>query len=948
MKESGSRPVMENFHRLLAPQGPQGSPSRTDLIEGSVEWCKGGQSATRHVCEQFGATSTPCASATASHSAKCGHVEVELGEGGISPELVKTISELVAEEVGNKCFSTSNSTDQKREESLDTLKQRLENATSLVSKLQASLTGREKVANLADKKSQDLTEMLKAGKAKTAAADQKAKTLKRKLKVAVSEKSNTTMAVSEKNVTADFRNPKCKSTERFCRPSIDFEDTNTRKNLFLAIHGFNVHGKSTVITARAWANATNWNATDKNWTKYCGQRCAKYFSDMDTFLHTAKAVKPLNFCNEKCQKKAKAKVTFIKPALKNYKKNVMRLKTFMTPDKIPDEVCLPNAVVFDPQTGKDEKGYNHLASQYLTSMTCRGSCCMTKEDKARQGKHLKTGKERNHALTQGQCVCNTGCYDGVHAPFFTLTGIRIRMYVLFTTLFKTYAIGQSMLCDQIPNPETLTPQGGCKGTRWCPMNIVPKRHKECPYKKPYDDYWCESRITRKHGGLCEIKAATKKAKHETAAAKRKGTEGVTTRGKRGEGSTDEPTLGEGLDKKGSKPGGSVCKKDVECESGTCKGNWGGRKSGKCTLPTPDARSKPGGSVCKKDVECESGTCKGNWGGRKSGKCTLPTPDARSKENGTRCKKDIECKSGHCNGNLHGVKHGTCSKNSLIQQAGGTIKSAAMAGGSNLMKHLIAMGIEYVPCEIRSQLDGVTASLETLDINGAFKAFSKVYVKVISFLFPAFVGYYMRHMLQIVNFAKFMQTGCSRARTVMPAGHTITTFGLRSEVAGDDWKPYKKPEQMSMYFMLAKNSWLESLSKAAVAAGTPGKGLYSLTCLDPMHNCVPKWPEGKGPKCLMKTIMTMKVCNTCCCKGGDTVASVATTLEGWGGRLEDQGTPSECGAWFSFVDALVRAIFGLVRNIVTSVQLYPRCWRGTLPYSSADTVPYSASADTVPV
>lgn len=93
-------------------------------------------------------------------------------------------------------------------------------------------------------------------------------------------------------------------------------------------------------------------------------------------------------------------------------------------------------------------------------------------------------------------------------------------------------------------------------------------------------------------------------------------------------------------KKGSKAAGEACSKNRECQSGTCKGNAGGLKKGKCTAPdsadttdstdTTDGTAaehepvpkKAQGEKCKDNEECASGRCKGNLGGVRTGKCAM--------------------------------------------------------------------------------------------------------------------------------------------------------------------------------------------------------------------------------------------------------------------------------------------------------------------------------------
>jgi len=83
----------------------------------------------------------------------------------------------------------------------------------------------------------------------------------------------------------------------------------------------------------------------------------------------------------------------------------------------------------------------------------------------------------------------------------------------------------------------------------------------------------------------------------------------------------------------------------------------------------DDEKKGKGATCRKNKQCASGTCAGNGGGWKNGKCTDP-PRERSKNknrdgkkrHGEECRKNVECVSGECDGNMHGMKSGTCKGN----------------------------------------------------------------------------------------------------------------------------------------------------------------------------------------------------------------------------------------------------------------------------------------------
>lgn len=79
--------------------------------------------------------------------------------------------------------------------------------------------------------------------------------------------------------------------------------------------------------------------------------------------------------------------------------------------------------------------------------------------------------------------------------------------------------------------------------------------------------------------------------------------------------------------------GEKCKKNRQCKSGTCKGNAGGMRTGKCTAPAEETGKKAGGATCRQNDECESGTCSGNRMGMKAGKCSESTGGEEAHEYG---------------------------------------------------------------------------------------------------------------------------------------------------------------------------------------------------------------------------------------------------------------------------------------------------------------------------
>ena len=114
-----------------------------------------------------------------------------------------------------------------------------------------------------------------------------------------------------------------------------------------------------------------------------------------------------------------------------------------------------------------------------------------------------------------------------------------------------------------------------------------------------------------------------------------------------------------------------CKKNSECASNTCDGNWGGvsDSGGRCTA-SPGSRAQ--GESCSKNEECLSGVCSGNWHGAGTGNCAAGVAGVLAV--GEECQHNQLCESNCCRGNAGGLISGTCRRTTdcvsgLVRAAG---------------------------------------------------------------------------------------------------------------------------------------------------------------------------------------------------------------------------------------------------------------------------------------
>lgn len=142
----------------------------------------------------------------------------------------------------------------------------------------------------------------------------------------------------------------------------------------------------------------------------------------------------------------------------------------------------------------------------------------------------------------------------------------------------------------------------------------------------------------------------------------------------------------------------------------------------------DEEKKGGGEKCRKNKECASGTCKGNWGGVRNGKCTAPPRKGSiygKKRHGEECRKNAECVSRECDGNMHGLKAGTCKGNKLrdpnsmmakINRGASKVKSKVEAK-TKLAKLMIFKGVlKLAKTAINKHFRGAMSPETMKDIN----------------------------------------------------------------------------------------------------------------------------------------------------------------------------------------------------------------------------------------
>ena len=142
-----------------------------------------------------------------------------------------------------------------------------------------------------------------------------------------------------------------------------------------------------------------------------------------------------------------------------------------------------------------------------------------------------------------------------------------------------------------------------------------------------------------------------------------------------------------------KQGGEPCRQNLECETGVCKGNWHGLRTGVCTGTGHEGgiESMPGSlgafSPCRHNKDCKSHLCENNWGGVRIGTCA-ETPSGHS--HGERCKHNAECTSGVCAGNWGGMREGRCATEP--GRASAALAGAGAAGDRRYDKRFIIYSV----------------------------------------------------------------------------------------------------------------------------------------------------------------------------------------------------------------------------------------------------------------
>merc|ERR1712216_958989 len=145
-------------------------------------------------------------------------------------------------------------------------------------------------------------------------------------------------------------------------------------------------------------------------------------------------------------------------------------------------------------------------------------------------------------------------------------------------------------------------------------------------------------------------------------------------------------------------------------------------------------------------------------------------------------------------------------------------------------------------------------------------------------------------------------GCRRARSYIPFRHRCKLVASAAQVGKEDWEKYADPSKFEFLVVLAKERWFDHNRNGfdcSLGAGA-GKG------------CPTDWAKGKGPRCVMKVVLSWASCNTCCCKDGEVKSSLQSSLYNW---KNGGSTLGACGAWFGAVDALIRSFFSVVRGVV---------------------------------
>ncbi len=110
------------------------------------------------------------------------------------------------------------------------------------------------------------------------------------------------------------------------------------------------------------------------------------------------------------------------------------------------------------------------------------------------------------------------------------------------------------------------------------------------------------------------------------------------------------------------PDGNPCLSDVMCQSGYCRGDKGGFRTGVCQ---PMAQQ---GEHCEVDADCGNKACARATA--KPGALLSCCASGRTQmyagfhycsemADGSTCWSDAMCKSGNCKGNAGGLKRGTC-------------------------------------------------------------------------------------------------------------------------------------------------------------------------------------------------------------------------------------------------------------------------------------------------
>jgi hypothetical protein len=263
--------------------------------------------------------------------------------------------------------------------------------------------------------------------------------------------------------------------------------------------------------------------------------------------------------------------------------------------------------------------------------------------------------------------------------------------------------------------------------------------------------------------------------------------------------------------------------------------------------------------------------------------------------------------------------------------------------------------KFIPCPVRPQIMWVLKLLgDGKKRAEVMKALMIVNRNVLSEVLPAGLLKGLQKM-GMRDGDNLVQMGCARQRYAVPCGSYLRTIGTSDQVGGYDWEHYKSQSSFTFYIARASADFFWDVKKSS-ADGlaihkpmNPDTTNWGHSCVDPklkgkcrvdqiLQNLKAK--KGPRPSCLIKFIITMKMCNSCCCYDPKSVMRetdatgkvIRTTSPAVISNVASSlmNDPAACAGTFTAVDGAVRAFWGLARNMLSTNAYYPRCWRGTFP------------------